>query len=140
MRAAFVLAALTLVLAAGCAAPGSTPASSAAASSTSLSATAVPANEVQAIADGHHGERFDPSERTVAVGATLTFRVVGSTPHTVDFGDSNTANVDGLSASHSGNLNDGQTFAVTFTKAGTYPFHCQYHIPGMTGTITATAQ
>jgi plastocyanin len=87
-------------------------------------------------ADSHNGEHFEPKTKTVHVGETLTFKVVGSQSHTVDFGNDTRSPVDGLSAAHSGNLDPGSTFQVTFTKAGTYPFFCQYHAPGMTGAIT----
>lgn len=93
-------------------------------------------HEVLAVADGNHGERFLPAERTISVGDTLTFRVVGRTPHTVDFGTSATAVVPGVSHAHSGNLAQDDTFAVTFTQPGSFEYFCQYHLPGMTGTVT----
>lgn len=92
-------------------------------------------HEVLAVADANHGERFLPADRTLSVGDTLTFRVVGRTPHTVDFGNSATAVVSGVSNAHSGNLVEGDTFAVTFSQPGTYEYFCQYHLPGMTGTV-----
>lgn len=94
--------------------------------------------EVLATSDASHGERFTPAERSIAVGATLTFRVIGTTPHTVDFGDDATSSVAGVSDAHSGNLGAGQEFRVTFTQPGSYDYFCQYHLPGMTGTVTVT--
>jgi len=37
----------------------------------------------------------------------------------------------------SGNLTSGQSYAVTFSKPGTYAFHCSIH-NYMTGTIKVT--
>jgi plastocyanin len=93
-------------------------------------------NEILALSDASHGDRFEPATRTVQVGDTITFRVVGSTPHTVDFGMDTRSAVPGVSQAHSGNLAGGDAFAVTFTQPGTYDYFCQYHLPGMTGTIT----
>jgi plastocyanin len=46
---------------------------------------------------------------------------------------------DGKGGFHSsGALLPGDTFAVTFTKAGTYPFACVLH-PQMVGTLTVNA-
>ncbi|MEO7002339.1 MAG: plastocyanin/azurin family copper-binding protein [Ktedonobacterales bacterium] len=38
----------------------------------------------------------------------------------------------------SGMLGQNATFSLTFTKAGTYTYHCSIH-PTMMGTITATS-
>lgn len=86
--------------------------------------------EILALGDAHHGDRFEPAERRVSVGESVSFRVVGTTPHTVDFED--TA---GVSSPRSGNLDEGATHVVTFSQAGTYRYYCQYHIPGMRGTL-----
>lgn len=87
--------------------------------------------EVEALSDAHHDDRFAPASLTARIGEEVTFRVVGSTPHTVDFEET-----DGVVGPHSGNLDEGMTHGVTFTKPGTYLYYCQYHIPGMRGTIT----
>jgi plastocyanin len=94
------------------------------------------ADEILAMSDASHGDHFEPAARTAQVGDTLTFRVVGTTPHTVDFGSDTRSAVAGVSQAHSGNLAPGDTFEVTFTQPGTYDYFCQYHLPGMTGTIT----
>ena len=89
------------------------------------------------------GSQFSPSSLAVAAGTTVTFKDVDGS-HTVDFAEG-TASVEGVSESHSGNLDPGQTFQVTFTKAGTYRYFCAYHSSvggetrtGMVGTVTVT--
>lgn len=86
--------------------------------------------EIRALGDAHHGDRFEPAEVRASVGEPVTFRVVGATPHTVDF----EADV-GVSLARSGNLDEGETHVVTFSEPGTYRYYCQYHIPGMRGTL-----
>lgn len=131
MRWAIAAAAAGLLVA-GCAGPTDPS------NSTATSVTPGPM-EVLAVADAQHGEHFDPPDRTVHVGDTLTFKVVGTSSHTVDFGSDSQSPVDGVSNAHSGNLPPGSSFQVTFTKEGQYPFYCQYHLPGMTGHIVVQA-
>jgi plastocyanin len=90
--------------------------------------------------------RFFPSQITVHVGDTVTF-VSQDVPnaHTVSFGPAprdenaaygNPADFHGQPLS-SGIVFFGQTFNVTFKKAGTFPFRCFFHdYLGMTITIT----
>jgi LPXTG-motif cell wall-anchored protein len=61
---------------------------------------------------------FDPKDLTVAVGDTVSWKNSDKAPHTA------TAN-DG--SFDSGNLNQGQEFSFTFTKAGTFAYVCRYH-------------
>jgi plastocyanin len=76
---------------------------------------------------------FSPSELTVPVGTTVVWKHESSLPHTVT---SDTGLFD------SGTLARGDTFEFTFTKAGTYPYHCKFHGDvggvGMSGVITVT--
>lgn len=81
---------------------------------------------------GQDTDRFDPSSRSAKVGDTVTF-IVKSGSHTVDFDQA-----EGLSSYSSGNLDPGATFKATFSKAGTFSYHCEYHLPGMVGTITVS--
>lgn len=78
---------------------------------------------------------FDPKQLSVAVGTTVVWTNKDSMAHTVTADDK---------SFDSGNLNTGDTFKFTFTKAGTYPYHCQYHGGpngvGMSGVITVTGQ
>lgn len=68
---------------------------------------------------------FSPASLTVKVGTKVTWTNNDSTTHTV------TADQGAFDA---GNLPPGQSFSFTFTKAGTYNYHCSIH-PSMTATI-----
>jgi len=71
---------------------------------------------------------FGPPDITATVGQTITFTNGDSAPHTatLDDGSCTTPNI-------SGGASDG----LTFTAAGTFPFHCAIH-PNMKGTITVS--
>ena len=74
------------------------------------------------------GTRFDPQVITVVIGVnnTVTWTNQDSIPH----------NVQGDSGSFfSTDLSTGQSYSFTFTRAGTYPFHCTYY-PIMSGVVT----
>lgn len=85
---------------------------------------------VRAVSDAHHGDHFEPADVTVPVGTSVLFRVEAG-HHTVDFED-----VAGVSSPHQDNLAPGTEVEVTFAEAGTFRYYCQYHLPGMTGTVT----
>ena len=68
---------------------------------------------------------YDPQQVTVKVGDTVTWVNQDTPKHDVvaDNGE------------FKSNLFDkGGTFSFTFTKTGTYPYHCSIH-PGMVGTV-----
>ena len=69
---------------------------------------------------------FEPVDLEVKVGSTVKWTNDGQKPHTVtsDKGDWG-----------SGELANGQTFTATFTKAGTFEYHCKLH-PDMKAKIT----
>jgi plastocyanin len=71
-------------------------------------------------------DAFDPADLNVKVGATVKWTNDDKDPHTVtsDKGDWG-----------SQELAQGQTFTATFTKAGTFEYHCKLH-PSMKGKIT----
>src|SRR5438270_3222605 len=73
---------------------------------------------------------FSPQTITVARGTTVVWTQKDSTAHTVS---SNTG-----AWPASGSLAQGKTFAHTFTKPGTYPYHCAIH-PFMTAKVVVTA-
>jgi plastocyanin len=68
---------------------------------------------------------YDPARVTVKIGDTVTWVNQDSPQHDVvaDNGEFKSSLFD-----------KGATFSYTFTKAGTYPYHCSIH-PGMTGTV-----
>lgn len=74
---------------------------------------------------------FGPPTLTITAGTTVTWQNGSVATHTVtsDAGSSLTYD--------SGNVGPGGTFSQTFNTAGTYNYHCTYHVNrGMTGTIT----
>ena len=69
---------------------------------------------------------FSPKALTVTVGATVTWKNTTPVAHTVTSDDG--ASFD------SGIVPAGGTFTFTFTKAGSYAYHCDIH-PYMKATI-----
>ncbi len=76
------------------------------------------------------GYKFVPSRTTVTVGAQVTWTNQDSDHHNV-YSDNNAWSV-------SPSLGKGNTFSVTFKKAGAYPYHCGFHA-FMTGTVVVVA-
>ncbi|TLM97644.1 amidase [bacterium] len=72
---------------------------------------------------------FDPISLTVAVGTTVTWTNNDTIPHNVTADDGSFT---------SGSIAAGDTYAFTFTKAGTYTYKCTIHQPDMKGTIIVT--
>ncbi|PZS36594.1 MAG: plastocyanin [Pseudonocardiales bacterium] len=72
------------------------------------------------------GFKYAPPSISTTVGGKLTFKNADSAEHT--------ATADTKSAFDSGTLNHGQSKAITFTKAGTFAYHCDFH-PFMHGTV-----
>lgn len=69
---------------------------------------------------------FNPADISASIGQTVSFTNNDAAPHTatLDEGSCTTPN-----------LSQGLAGGLTFTAAGTYPFHCKIH-PSMKGTIT----
>jgi plastocyanin len=82
----------------------------------------------QAVAIG--GFAYSPASITVSVGDTITWTNNDPQTHTATADDAswNSGNIAG----------GGGTKSVTFTTAGTFPYHCAIH-SSMTGTVTVTA-
>jgi plastocyanin len=66
---------------------------------------------------------FNPKQRTVKIGTTVTWTNDDPAPHTI-------ASADFTSQT----LNTGDSYSFTFTQAGTYDYYCAIH-PSMTGQI-----
>ena len=73
---------------------------------------------------------FSPQTITVAPGTTVIWTNKDSVSHTVTS--------DTGAWPDSGNLATNQTFSHTFTKAGTFPYHCAVH-PSMTARVTVSS-
>lgn len=71
---------------------------------------------------------FNPAEISASVGQTVSFTNSDAAPHTatLDEGSCTTPN-----------LSQGLASGLTFSAAGTYPYHCNVH-PSMKGTITVS--
>ena len=135
-RPLVTLAAGAVLFLAACSSGGATTATSTAASAAPSAEASAPAagaacSESAAageIAVSIEGFAFSPADITAKVGQTITFTNGDSAPHTatLDDGSCTTPNI-------AGGASDG----LTFTAAGTYPFHCAVH-PNMKGTITVS--
>jgi plastocyanin len=76
---------------------------------------------------------FDPKTITVKAGDTVMWTDQGQNEHTVTADDG---------SFDSGDLKVGEktSFSFTFTKAGTFAYHCKYHgAMGMVGTVVVQA-
>lgn len=82
-----------------------------------------PSKQVAATSD----LKFNPSNISVKVGDVIQWTNTGGVPHNVTF--------DQYQALTSQTLQQGDTWQVKFTTAGTYAYHCTFH-PGMDGQIT----
>jgi plastocyanin len=99
-----------------------------------------------------NGPSLSATSATVSVGTTVTWTNLSSNmPHTVTLGvagqafpqldpfspPSGPSTYDGTQAVNSGVLFPGQSFSLTFTRAGTYTYHCLFHddTENMIGTI-----
>jgi plastocyanin len=89
--------------------------------------------------------RFIRQEVTIHVGESVTFTNPSLGPHTVNFGPEisspfnpigNPTHFDGTGSLGSGIMLHGQSFTVTFTKAGDFDYFCALHdYMGMVGVI-----
>jgi plastocyanin len=77
------------------------------------------------------GFAFGPTTITVKVGTKVTWTNQDSVVHTV------TADSLSSDAPDSATFEQGKSFSFTFTKAGTYNYHCATH-PYMKGTVIVT--
>ena len=125
------IAGIALVISACSSSGASTaPAASVAAPAASAAGAAcAPASGSGTVAVSVKDFAFDPATITAKVGDTVTFSNTGAAPHTatLDAGGCTTPTIQ-----------PGSSSGLTFSAAGSYPFHCTIH-PGMKGTITVGA-
>jgi plastocyanin len=74
------------------------------------------------------GFAFNPNAISAKVGEVVGFVNNDTTAHTATL-DDDSCSTDNIAA--------GASMSLTFSAAGTYPFHCKIH-PNMTGTITVS--
>jgi plastocyanin len=73
---------------------------------------------------------FSPATLTISVGTTVIWMNTTGAPHTVTSDDGKSFD-SGINTPIGA---QGGTFSFTFTKAGTFAYHCQFHT-FMMGTI-----
>jgi len=140
-RPLITLSAGALLILAACSSGGATTAPSAAASAAAPSVEATteasaPAGGAVCTESAAAGEvsvavkdfAFNPATITATVGQTITFTNGDSAPHTATLDDGSCTTP---------NIANGASDGLTFSAAGTYPFHCNVH-PNMKGTITVS--
>ena len=131
-RASAAVGLFSMLAIAACGGGAATTAPSTGASAPAESAAAdlpcAPSGDVGTVAVSIKDQAFDPSAITAKVGDVVAFtnEDPGSHTATLDQGDCGTET-----------LSNGATEGLTFSVAGTYPFHCAIH-SFMTGTITVT--
>lgn len=111
----------------------STPSSSTSPSSagTPSSTPSTSAKKVQVKVIEQNGQyTFTPAKLTIAKGTKVTWTNASDAPHTV------TSDTNAFATSS--NLEQNQTFSMTFNTAGTYAYHCAIH-SYMKATITVTS-
>lgn len=75
------------------------------------------------------GSSFNPGQASVSKDTAVVWLNGDATPHTI-------VSDDGV-AIKSSEIKQGESFAFTFTKTGTFSYHCSIH-PDMKGTIIVT--
>ena len=79
-------------------------------------------------------QNFTHEDLTVQVGDTIVWTQQDQTTHTTTSGTP--GNLDGIW--DSGTLRQGESFSVTLTEAGTFPYFCAIHPRSMTANVTVT--
>jgi plastocyanin len=127
-----LIAIATLLLSAcgGSASTTSTPTPQATTGSQATTGPATASAAVKIVESSDNMYAFQPNALTIKVGTTVVWTNTSDAAHTVT---SDTAGVFGTTT----NLTMNQTFSFTFTKAGTFPYHCNIHAY-MKATITVT--
>jgi plastocyanin len=84
---------------------------------------------------GMRNIQFDPAEVTIKAGETVTWTNNEDVPHDVEKtgGPGPT-----FSSGPEGGMMQGDEFAQSFERPGTYEYVCRVHAPGMAGTVTVT--
>jgi plastocyanin len=116
------------------AATGTTPTATTAGTTPTATTAASNGQAVTITTDSSGSFAFSPATLTVKVGTKVTWTNMTQAGHTVTSDDSKSFD-SGISNPIAAS---GGTYSFTFTKAGTFPYHCQIH-PFMKATITVTS-
>ena len=111
-------------------ATGNTPTATTGGTTATTTTTSGSGNAVTITTDSSGSFAFSPATLTVKVGTTVTWTNMTQAPHTVTSDDGKTFD----SGSSNPISPSGGTFSFTFSKAGTFAYHCQIH-PFMKATI-----
>jgi plastocyanin len=130
MRTFKVFAAIAVLSAAGVACSSSDNGGAIQTPPPSASACPTPVGSAVKV-DANTSLKFVPQAITVKVCQPVTWKVVGSLPHTVT-GQSG-------AVFDSGQLNQDGTYTHSFSTAGTIKYFCKIHGASMSGTITVTS-
>ena len=112
--------------------PTATPPAGATPTPTSAPPTATPTTPTGAQVDVQALDNsFSPADITVAPGTTVRWVNNSTKPHTV-------TSITPAPGWDSGNVAKNTTYSHTFSTAGVYSYYCDYHLPGMIGSVTVT--
>jgi len=100
------------------------------AAATPTTTTSGPTKKVTIMTDSSGSFAFSPATLTISVGTTVIWTNTTGAPHTVTSDDGKSFD-SGINTPIGA---QGGTFSFTFTKAGTFAYHCQFHT-FMMGTI-----
>ena len=98
------------------------PTATIAPTATATTATNGPTQTVMITTDSSGTFTFSPKTLTVRAGTTVIWKNTTQTPHTVTSDDDKTFN-----SGDNTPINTNMTFSFTFTKAGTFAYHCDFH-------------
>ncbi len=106
------------------------PPSAAASDAGSGAGACAPSTETGTVDAAMTGNAFSPGTIEAKVGDVIAWTNGDPVPHTATLKDDPTCTTE--------NLGNGETGALTFSAAGSYPFFCKIHTD-MTGTIEVTS-
>ena len=116
------------------AATGNTPTATTAGTTPTATTAASNGQAVTITTDSSGSFAFGPTTLTIKVGTKVTWTNMTQAGHTFTSDDGKSFD-SGISHPIAAS---GGTYSFTFTKAGTFPYHCQIH-PFMKATITVTS-
>src|SRR6266849_10089469 len=82
-----------------------------------------PTKTVMIITDSSGKFAFSPATLTIPVGTTVTWMNTTQAPHTVTSDDGKT-----FDSGIANPVSPGTSFSFKFTTAGTFAYHCQFHL------------
>ena len=118
----YLLVLASLVLLAACGGSSDTGSSSSSSATGTTPVATGSTQTVMIITDSSGGFAFSPKTLTVKVGTMVVWKNTTQTPQTVTSDDRKSFN-----SGDSTPVNSNMTFSHTFTAAGTFAYHCDFH-------------